>query len=68
VADFTSSVEDVQNKIIFAVPQGRTSLLDAIYMGVAKMKEAHNSKKACSSSPTAATITAAIPRTRSSRW
>ena len=46
VADFTSSVEDVQNKIVFAVPQGRTSLLDAIYMGVAKMKEAHNSKRA----------------------
>lgn len=46
VADFTSSVEDVQNKIVFAVPQGRTALLDAIYMGVAKMKEAHNTKKA----------------------
>jgi Ca-activated chloride channel family protein len=46
VADFTSSVEDVQNKIIFAVPQGRTALLDAIYMGVAKMKDAHNAKKA----------------------
>jgi Ca-activated chloride channel family protein len=46
VADFTSSVEDVQNKIVFEVPQGRTALLDAIYMGVAKMKEAHNPKKA----------------------
>ena len=46
VSDFTNSVEDIQNRIVFTVPQGRTALLDAIYMGVAKMKEAHNSKKA----------------------
>jgi Ca-activated chloride channel family protein len=45
-ADFTNSVEDVQGKLVYTVPQGRTALLDAIYMGVSKMKDARNSKKA----------------------
>ncbi|HXB21134.1 MAG TPA: VWA domain-containing protein [Candidatus Solibacter sp.] len=45
-ADFTKSVEDVQAKLVFLQAQGRTALLDAIYMGVSKMKDAHNSKKA----------------------
>ena len=46
MADFTRSVEDIQGKLVFTVPQGRTALLDAIYMGLNKMKDAHNSKKA----------------------
>jgi Ca-activated chloride channel homolog len=46
MADFTKSVEDVQGKLVFTVPQGRTAMLDAIYMGVNKMKDAHNTKKA----------------------
>ena len=45
-ADFTTSVEDIQGKLVFTVPRGRTALLDAIYMGLAKMKDAHNPKKA----------------------
>src|SRR5437588_879899 len=45
-ADFTKSVEDVQGKLVYVQAQGRTALLDAIYMGVSKMKDAHNSKKA----------------------
>lgn len=45
-ADFTSSVEDVQGKLIYTIPRGRTALLDAIYMGLNKMKDAHNAKKA----------------------
>jgi Ca-activated chloride channel homolog len=45
-ADFTKSVEDVQGKLVYTVPQGSTALLDAIYMGVNKMKDAHNTKKA----------------------
>jgi Ca-activated chloride channel homolog len=45
-ADFTTSVEEVQGKLVYTVPQGRTALLDAIYMGITKMKDAHNSKKA----------------------
>jgi Ca-activated chloride channel family protein len=46
MADFTTSVEEVQGKLIFTVPRGKTALLDAIYMGLNKMKDAHNTKKA----------------------
>ena len=46
VADFTNSVDDIQNKLIFAVPRHRTALLDAIYMGVSKMRQAKYDKKA----------------------
>jgi len=45
-ADFTKSIEDIQGKLVYTVPRGSTALLDAIYMGVSKMKDARNSKKA----------------------
>jgi Ca-activated chloride channel homolog len=46
LADFTRSVEDIQGKLVYAVPKGRTSLLDAVYLGMNKMREGQNSKKA----------------------
>ncbi len=46
VSDFTSSVDEIQNKLVFAVPRRRTALLDAIYMGVSKMRQAKYAKKA----------------------
>jgi Ca-activated chloride channel homolog len=46
VTDFTSSVDEIQNKLVFAVPRKRTALLDAIYMGVSKMRQAKYPKKA----------------------
>ncbi|HKT88653.1 MAG TPA: VWA domain-containing protein [Candidatus Sulfotelmatobacter sp.] len=46
ITDFTNSVDDIQNRLVFAVPQHRTALLDAIYMGVRKMREAKYPKKA----------------------
>jgi Ca-activated chloride channel homolog len=46
VSDFTSSVDDIQGKLVFAVPRRRTALLDAIYMGVTKMRQAKYPKKA----------------------
>jgi Ca-activated chloride channel family protein len=46
VSDFTSSVEEIQNKLVFAIPKHRTALLDAIYMGVSKMRQAKFAKKA----------------------
>jgi Ca-activated chloride channel homolog len=46
VTDFTSSVDEIQNKLVFAVPRRRTALLDAIYMGVSKMRQAKYAKKA----------------------
>ena len=45
-ADFTSSPEDIEKEMLFTQPRGRTALLDAIYMGLVKMKEAKYSKKA----------------------
>ncbi len=46
VSDFTSSVDEIQNKLVFAIPRRRTALLDAIYMGVSKMRQAKYAKKA----------------------
>jgi Ca-activated chloride channel family protein len=46
VSDFTNSVDEIQNKLVYAVPRRRTALLDAIYMGVSKMRQAKYPKKA----------------------
>jgi Ca-activated chloride channel homolog len=46
VSDFTSSVDEIQDKLVYAVPRKRTALLDAIYMGVSKMRQAKFPKKA----------------------
>jgi Ca-activated chloride channel family protein len=46
VSDFTSSIEDIQGKLVYTVPKGRTALLDAIYLGVSKMRQAKYQKKA----------------------
>ena len=46
LSDFTSSVDDVQGKLLYTIPKGRTALLDAIYAGLSKMKEAKYQKKA----------------------
>jgi Ca-activated chloride channel family protein len=46
VSDFTNSVDDLQNRLVYAVPRKRTALLDAIYMGVSKMRQAKFAKKA----------------------
>ena len=46
VSDFTQSVDDLQGKLVFTVPKGRTALLDAIYLGISKMREAKYPKKA----------------------
>ena len=46
VSDFTSSIEDIQGKLVYTVPKGRTALLDAIYLGMSKMRQAKYPKKA----------------------
>jgi Ca-activated chloride channel family protein len=45
VSDFTQSVDDLQSKLIYTVPKGRTALLDAIYLGISKMRDAKYPKK-----------------------
>ena len=46
ISDFTTSVDDIQGKLVYTVPKGRTALLDAIYLGVSKMRQARYPKKA----------------------
>jgi Ca-activated chloride channel family protein len=44
--DFTNSMEDIQARLATVRSGHRTALLDAIYYGVAKMKEARHDRKA----------------------
>jgi Ca-activated chloride channel family protein len=44
--DFTNAAQDVEKELLYISPKGRTALLDAIYMGVEKMRQARYSKKA----------------------
>lgn len=44
--DFTSSPDELKKELVFTQSKGRTSLLDAIHMGLRKMKEAKYGKRA----------------------
>lgn len=44
--DLTSDFSRIQNSLIFTHPDGTTSLLDGIYLGLQKLKQAHNPRKA----------------------
>jgi Ca-activated chloride channel family protein len=46
VTDFTQSVEDIEARLVLTYPKGRTALLDAIYLGLSKMRDAKCEKKA----------------------
>jgi Ca-activated chloride channel family protein len=46
IEDFTSSVDDIEARLLNVHPGKRTALLDAIYFGVNKMKQARNERKA----------------------
>ena len=46
ITDFTTSTERVENDLLTARSKGRTSLLDAIYMGIRKMQGARYARKA----------------------
>jgi Ca-activated chloride channel family protein len=43
---FTTSVEELQNRLMYTSAHGRTALLDAVYLGLSQMRGAHNGKKA----------------------
>jgi Ca-activated chloride channel family protein len=43
---FTSSIEELQNRLLFSSPKGMTALLDAVYLGMSEMKGARNARKA----------------------
>jgi len=44
--DFTTRLEDLEKELLFTQPQGKTSLLDAIYMGLHQMRNAKYGKRA----------------------
>lgn len=46
VSDFTRSVEDIEGRLLYTVPKGRTAMLDAIYLGLNKMRQARYGRKA----------------------
>jgi Ca-activated chloride channel family protein len=46
LADFTTSLEHIQNQLVYAVPHGHTSLLDAIYMGLTKIRRSRYERRA----------------------
>jgi len=46
VSTFTSSVEDLQSRILSASAKGRTALIDGIYLGLNEMRTARNAKRA----------------------
>ena len=46
VSRFTNSIEELQNRMMYAGAHGRTALLDAIYLGLSQMNGARNTKRA----------------------
>jgi Ca-activated chloride channel family protein len=44
--EFTSDVADIQNRLAYKGAKGSTTLYDAVYLGLEKMKQGHNPKKA----------------------
>jgi VWFA-related protein len=43
---FTHSTEEIQNRLAFTNAKGRTALLDGVYMAMAQMKKAKNTRRA----------------------
>ena len=46
IMDFTSNVDTIESRLLTVKPGHRTALLDAIYFGLNKMKQAKNERKA----------------------
>ena len=58
--DFTTNPDELRKELVFVQPKGRTSLLDAIRLGLRQIKKANTAEERCSSFPMAATIIAAM--------
>lgn len=46
VSQFTASVDDLQNRLMYTGAHGLTALYDGVYLGLSQMRGAHNTKKA----------------------
>jgi len=45
-SQFTSSIEELESRVMFTLAGGRTALLDAVYLGLEQMRYAHNGRRA----------------------
>jgi len=43
---FTSNIEELENRVMFTAAGGRTALLDAVYIGLDQIRNAHNGRHA----------------------
>ena len=46
IVDYTSEVDDVEARMVMLKPENRTALIDAVYLGVDKLKQAKYDRKA----------------------
>ena len=46
VVDYTSNIDDVDARMVMLKPQNRTALIDAVYLGINKLKDAKYERKA----------------------
>src|SRR5580704_10747166 len=46
IVDYTSDVDDVEARMVMLKPENRTALIDAVYLGIDKLKEAKYERKA----------------------
>lgn len=46
IVDYTSDVDDIEARMVMLKPENRTALIDAIYLGVDKLKDAKYERKA----------------------
>jgi Ca-activated chloride channel family protein len=46
VQDFTSDVDDIQGKLLFTRPKGKTSLIDAVVLAISQMRNARYQRRA----------------------
>ncbi len=46
IVDYTSDVDDVEARMVMLQPENRTALIDAVYLGVNKLKDAKYERKA----------------------
>jgi len=45
-AEFTNDIEKIQSRFMFSKAKGRTALYDAVYMGLSKLEQGNNAKRA----------------------
>ncbi|HET9216735.1 MAG TPA: VWA domain-containing protein [Terriglobia bacterium] len=46
ITDFTNDIAKIQNRFIVSKAKGRTALYDAVYMGLTKLEQGNNAKRA----------------------